>query len=300
MSTPIAHASNAGAAGDGASVSGALPDGRVQPLAGTRPAVVVTGASEGIGLAIARAFVVHGHQSVLVARDAVRLGAAVTSIADAVPGGGAASAVALDVTREDAYGVIARHLEGRGLHVDVLINNAGAGLGGDFAGHSIDEIDRLIALNVSSLTRMMRAAISDMKGRGRGHVINMASLGGYVPGPYQAAYYASKSYVMSLSEAVAQETRGTGIRISVVAPGPVDTGFHADMGADQALYRWLLPSLSPDRVAASVYRGYRMGRRVIVPGIANSIMAVALRVMPHVLSVPLTGWLLRPRAGRRS
>ena len=210
----------------------------------------------------------------------------------------AAVAVSLDVTQDDAYEVLAKRLAERGLYVDVLINNAGAGLGGEFADHSPAEVERLIALNVSALTRLMQGAIADMRGRGGGHIINMSSLGGYVPGPQQAAYYASKAYVLSLSEAVACELSGSGIRVSVVAPGPVDTGFHATMGAQDAYYRRLLPPLSPDGVAASVYRGYRLGLRVIIPGVFNRIMFVALRLMPHPITVPLTGWLLRPR-GRR-
>ncbi|MCC0007894.1 MAG: SDR family oxidoreductase [Hyphomicrobiaceae bacterium] len=265
----------------------------------TRPAVVVTGASDGIGLALARIFAKRGHWVVLVARDEQRLGEAVASVGHAAADGPQAIGIALDVTRDDAHAVLTDRLVALGLHVDVLVNNAGVGLGGDFASQSMEDLDRLVALNVASLTRMTRAAVADMRRRGHGTIINMASLGGYVPGPQQAAYYASKAYVLSLSEAVAHELRGSGIRVAVVAPGPVDTNFHAAMGADGAFYRLLLPSLSPDGVAASVYRGYRLGLRVIVPGITNRIMGIALRVLPHTLTVPLTAWLLRPRGGGR-
>ncbi len=123
----------------------------------------------------------------------------------------------------------------------MLVNNAGIGLSGRFDDHSHEEIEALLALNVTALTRLMRHVLPQMRARGRGGVLNIASLGGYVPGPHQAVYYASKAYVISLSEAVASELAGTGVRVAVVAPGPVATGFHAAMGAENARYRaWLL------------------------------------------------------------
>lgn len=262
---------------------------------GSQPAVVVTGASEGLGLALARKFLEKGHNVVLLARGNERLAAAVEAMRQVARSGQLVVAISLDVTREDAYAELECQLVAGGLHVDVLVNNAGMGLSGPLADHSLRDVDALVALNIAALTRLTRQAIADMRKRGHGHIINVASLGGYVPGPYQAAYYASKAYVLSLSEAVACELAGSGIGVSVVAPGPVDTGFHAAMGAQNALYRLLLPSCSPEQVAASTYRGYRLGLRVIVPGVLNRLMVVALRLTPHPIAVPITGWLLSPR-----
>lgn len=273
---------------------------RPAPSATARPAVVVTGASEGIGLAVARRFVEAAHSVVLVARDGARLAAAAETLMPLKAEGAVVRAVALDVTQADAYAVLARRIDDAGLYIAVLVNNAGSGLGGTFASHAPEAIDDLIALNVAGLTRLMHAAINDMRTRGRGHIINMASLGGYVPGPNQAAYYASKAYVISLSEAVDEELRGSGVRVCVVAPGPVDTGFHRSMGAEDAYYRRLLPSMTPAQVARSVYRGYRLGLRVIVPGLFNRFMALSLRVLPHPIAVPLVGWLLKPRTTEAS
>ena len=121
------------------------------------------------------------------------------------------------------------------------------------------------------MTRLTRTALPDMIARQRGGILNVASLGAYVPGPNQAAYYASKSYVVSLTEAIASEASGQGVRVSALAPGPVDTRFHHDMGADRSLYRLVLPSMTPDRVARSAYRGFMFGQRVIVPGIFNTV-----------------------------
>lgn len=148
-----------------------------------------------------------------------------------------------------------------------------------------------------SLTRMMRAALPPMRARGTGGILNVASLGGMTPGPYQAAYYASKAFVISLTEAVGHEVRGEGVRIAVVAPGPVETNFHAAMGAEGAFYRAIVPSASPEAVARSAYRGFMLGRRVIVPGILGTASALALRLLPHALSVPMVGRLLFPGTG---
>ena len=177
-------------------------------------------------------------------------------------------------------------------------NNAAIGLSGPFALHDDEQLGDLIALNVTALTRLSRKALPEMLQRRRGGILNLASLGGYAPGPHQAAYYASKAYVISLTEALAAEASGFGVRISVVAPGPVDTNFHAAMSADNALYRSLLPSLSPERVAASAYRGFIFGQRVIVPHLFNRAMQIALKILPHPLTVPRVAWLLKNRQSR--
>jgi short-subunit dehydrogenase len=134
-----------------------------------------------------------------------------------------------------------------------------------------------------------------MRVRGRGGIINLASLGSYAPGPYQAVYYASNAYVISLSEAVASETAGEGVRVCALAPGPVNTGFHARMGAERSFYRTLVFSSSPEAVAAAGYRGFALGFRVIVPGLLNPVLALAMRIVPHRIVIPIVGWLLKPR-----
>src|SRR6185295_19609529 len=128
-----------------------------------------------------------------------------------------------------------------------------------------------------------------------GGVLNVASIGSYAPGPYQAVYYASKAYVLSLSEAVAAETAGEGVRVSALAPGPVNTGFHRKMGSERAFYRYLVLPASPESVAAAGYRGFAFGWRVIVPGILNPALAVAMRILPHRIVIPIIGRLLKQR-----
>ncbi len=260
---------------------------------GLAPAVVVTGASRGIGRALALRFARAGHDVVLIARDEGPLAAACEEIQRAarvrvVP-------LSLDVTLPDAPERLDAALMAARLYCDVLVNNAGTGLAGSFAEQASNDLERLIALNITAATRLMHHALPAMLARGRGGVLNVASLGGLVPGPYQAAYYASKAYLVSLTEAVAHETRGRGVRIVAIAPGPVDTTFHREMQAESALYRTLVPAMSADAVARSAYRGYLLGLTVIVPGVLPSIAGLAVKLLPHALSVPLVGALLAVR-----
>jgi short-subunit dehydrogenase len=260
---------------------------------------VVTGGSEGIGLAMAALFAERGHALLLVARDAGRLDAA----ADGLRRGGAPEVwtLAVDLTADDALARLDAALAETGSHVGLLVNNAAVGHCGDFADIAPDDLERLLALNVAVPARLMRHVLPAMRARGSGGILNVASLGGYVPGPYQAAYYASKAFLISLSEAVAAEVRRDGIRVTVVAPGPVETAFHDRMGAGAAFYRRFLPAMTPERVARWAVRGHELGLTVVVPGILNVFMAAALRIVPNALLVPLMALLLHPgqSSGRR-
>lgn len=260
-------------------------------VAHLKPAVVITGGSRGIGLALAKRFIEAGHTTVIVARNAPKLSEAVADLKAAT--GTEPVSILCDVTEPNAAEVILTALAGANLYLDVLVNNAGTGLAGPFLEQTPNDISRLLALNIESLTRLTRTALPDMIARRQGGILNVASLGAYIPGPHQAAYYASKSYVLSLTEAIASEVAGQGVRVSALTPGPVDTEFHQNMGAERSLYRIILPSMSPDRIARSAYRGFMFGQRVIVPGIFNTAFVVALKVLPHIVTVPMMRGLLR-------
>lgn len=208
-------------------------------------------------------------------------------------------ALALDLSREDACDQVEQVLASNGLYADVLINNAGVGLGGEFLGHGEKEIANLLDLNVRALTLLTRRFLPGMIERHRGSIINVASLGGYAPGPYQAAYYASKAYVLSLTRALAYEVSGRSVRVCAVAPGPVQTAFHAKMGADRAFYRYLVPGMTAAGVARSTWIGWRCGLRVIHPGLLTGTIGLLMRITPWLLLVPIIGWLLRQRYSRK-
>jgi short-subunit dehydrogenase len=265
-------------------------------VAGRKPMTVVTGGSRGIGLALARRFAKAGHDVALVARHADALQAAAALLARELHV--TALAIPLDVTDAAAAQRIDAHLTANGFYLGTLINCAGVGLAGPFLSHSEDAIQRLLDVNVDALTRLMRHALPAMLARAEGGIINVASLGGLVPGPNQAAYYASKAYVISLTRAVATENAGSGVRVMALAPGPVDTGFHRAMGAELSFYRQLVLALSADQTARAAYRGYVLGCHLVVPGITAKLLQIALWIIPHALLLPLIGWLLRRREER--
>jgi uncharacterized protein len=270
-----------------------LPAETAPDATATRPIAVVTGGSEGIGLAIAHLLAERGNDLLLVARreDALEQAAAGIRSENNVE----VMALSLDLTRSDNIEVLDAELARLGRHPHILVNNAGIGHSGHFSEANPDELDRLVALNVAAPGRLMRHVLPGMRARRGGGIINIASLGGYVPGPYQAAYYASKAYLISLSEALAAEVKADGVTITVVAPGPVETKFHAKMAAELAFYRKLLPSSSSASVARWAVRGFELGLRTVVPGFFNLVCAVALRLSPHVVLVPIMAWLLNPR-----
>jgi uncharacterized protein len=260
--------------------------------AGLRPIVVVTGGSEGIGYAMARRFAAAGHDVMLVARRSGPLEQAAAAIradyqVEALP-------VAADLTASDAIAAIDHALAEHGAYADVLVNSAGIGIAGPFHAQPPEKVMQLVDLNVRALTALTRHYLAGMRARGRGGILNLASLGGFTPGPYQAAYYASKAYVISLTEAIAAETAGEGVRVCALAPGPVPTAWHDRAGAGAAVYRYLLPA-SVEAVARDGYRGYLLGLRVVVPGLLSPFLALALRVVPHRITTPVVRWLLKPR-----
>ena len=261
----------------------------VAAIADRLPAVVVTGGSAGIGLAIGRRFAKLGRKVVLIARDRERLAAAAADL-----GQDKALPVSIDLTSLDAFEQLQEALAQQNLYLDVLVNNAAVGLAGAFSEHPPADIDALLALDVVAPTRLMRKALPAMLARGSGGVLNVASLAGYTPGPGQAAYYASKAYLIALTESVAWEIGGRGVRMCVVAPGPVETRFHDKMGAEHARYRQFIWAQSPEVVAHAAVRGYTLGQTVVVPGIPQRLLMLGQRLTPHPLLTPIVAWLLGP------
>ena len=228
----------------------------LKALSGTRPALIVTGGSDGIGHAIARELSGSDRTTVLIARHKDRLERAAEGIRKDT--GATCLMLPLDVRRPDTPEQIRALLAAHDLYADILVNSAGIGTTGEFQSEVAENIDAVTDLNVTALTRLTRAFMPDMLVRGRGGIINIASLGGFLPGPYQAAYYATKAHVISLTRAIAWENRGRGVRITTVAPGPVNTEFHARAHGETSLYRRILPGVAPETVARATRRGYAL------------------------------------------
>jgi short-subunit dehydrogenase len=233
------------------------------------PTALVTGASSGIGLEIAR-ILAKDYDVVLVARRADKLEALAAEI-------GGARVVAVDLA--DPAGP--RRLIAEVPAVDVLVNNAGFGDFGPFADAEEARLDEMIELNVGALTRLTRAYLPGMCERGQGRVLNVASTASFQPGPLMAVYYATKAYVLSLSEALAEETRGTGVTVTALCPGPTASGFQAGAAMENSrlVKGRKLPSAAS--VAAFGVKAMQRGDVVAVPGFANKVMAASIRVSPR-------------------
>ena len=276
----------------------AAPDpAAISAVATLAPATVVTGASEGLGFALARIIAREGRTIVLLARTTDLLGEAADALRSQYPSANVITET-IDVGERVAPAKLDALLARHGLYLDVLVNNAGIGLGGNFTDIDQEKLDELVETNVAAVTRLTRHYLPAMRARARGGIMNLASLAAFAPGPWQAPYFASKAYVLSLTAAIGGECAGEGVRVCAIACGPIETRIHRKMNAVNTFYRALLPSSSADRMARLAWRSYRMGRRVVVPGIVNSFLAWSARAMPFELLMPLVGWLMKPRVRR--
>jgi uncharacterized protein len=242
------------------------------------PVTLITGASAGIGRELARVFARHGDNLVLVARREQRLNelaAAVEASSGAKP-----LVLAADLAQPDAAARIGEALTARGLEPRTIVNNAGFGLVGRAAELARDEQLGMIDLNLRALTDLSLSFI-DSLARHRGGLLNVASVAAFLPGPGSAVYYASKAFVLSFSEALHCELAPRGIRVTCLCPGPVATEFQARASIAEAEPPWPL-AVSAERVAEAGYRGLMRGQRVVVPGLANKLVAALLpRLAPR-------------------
>jgi short-subunit dehydrogenase len=238
---------------------------------------LVTGASAGIGRALATEFARRGHDLVLVARRAERL----RSMAEAFEAdyGADAAVVPMDLSDRAAPDRLFETLDDRGIELDVLVNNVGVGAHGRFGGGDLDEQRTQLRLNVEVLVELTHRFLD---GRERGKVLNVGSLAGFTPGPLMAGYYASKAYVNSFSEALAAEHADDEIDVTVVCPGPVDTEFQKRAGMGRSTVGAVF-SHTPAAVASAAYEGLYDGKVVVIPGIPMTLLYLLLLCTPRGL-----------------
>jgi short-subunit dehydrogenase len=274
-----------------------VPDrAAVAPLKGNimdssnRPLALVTGASSGLGAELARELARHGHDLVLTARRVAPMEAVATEMRGL---GAAVTVIAADLSKPGAAAALAHDIAGRDLEVDVLVNNAGLGALGRFDRMDFGRISEMLQVNIVALTELTRLIVPGMVTRGRGRIMLVSSVAGFQPGPRMAVYFASKAYVTSLGEALAYELRGTGIGVTVLCPGATDTEFFATAGADDSIMaRRLRHMMRAADVARIGYRALAAGRRVVIAGIVNKVLALAGRFAPHRISLPVTDKLM--------
>jgi short-subunit dehydrogenase len=252
----------------------------------TRAVALVTGASSGIGAALARELAADGHDLILVARRVDRMRA----LAEALKTTGAASTViAADLSKAGAAEDLVRDIAARGLTVEVLVANAGLGVGGRFDASDLTRIETMLQVNVVALTQLTRLLLPDMLARRRGKVMLVASTAAFQPCPGLAAYAATKAYVLSFGQALAFELRGSGVTVSTLCPGATATEFAAVaklQGA--ALFKASrLTMMDAQAVARIGYQGLKAGRAVVITGRLNKVMKMVGRFVPNAVKFHL-------------
>lgn len=256
-----------------------------------RPAIVITGASSGIGAELARLAPYPDHTLVLVARTELAL---LTLAAEIRGSGRMVETAVLDLGVPGAGDRLAAALEQHGLECSILVNNAGIGLNGKVADLPLGAQRDLIRLNVQAVTDLTLRFLPGMLAQGRGGILNVASVASFVPGPCMAAYYASKAYVRSLSEALWQECKGSGVTVTCLAPGPVATPFLTRSGVGGTRLFKVLPKATPSAVARAGWDAFAAGRRLAVPGVLSKLNAFGGQILPRALTLPFIAATQKP------
>jgi short-subunit dehydrogenase len=239
----------------------------------SRLVTLITGASAGLGAEFARQCAKRGEPLALAARRRDRMEALATEL------GGDIHIFEADLSKEGAAASLIAELEAEGLSVGTLINNAGFGLGGTFADRPLSRLSEMIELNVRALTELCHLVLPGMRERGAGAILNVASTAAFQPGPNMAVYYASKAYVLSFTEALHHELKGSGIRVSALCPGPTHSEF-SDVADSHSptLERMKMPAAP---VVAAGLDGLDRNKAVVIPGFKNKVGAQMSRLLPR-------------------
>jgi uncharacterized protein len=258
-----------------------------------RPTALITGASGGIGLELARLCAKGGHDVALVARNRDKL----EELAKYLSGMYQirTEVIPADLRVPGAPAALMEEVSRRGFTVDVLVNNAGFGDWGLFGRAELQRQLDMIQVNITALTHLTRLVLPGMVSRRGGRILNLASTAAFAPGPLMAVYYATKAYVLSFSEAIANELDGTGITVTALCPGPTRTGFADQAGMEQSNLFSGPAVMDAAPVALAGYRGMMRGRAVVVPGLANKLLVQSIRVGPRWMVRKITRWLQERR-----
>jgi short-subunit dehydrogenase len=247
-------------------------------MADSAGTALVTGASAGIGCELARLFARDRYDLVLVARRRARLEALVAELTAAW--GIRCEVIEKDLSAAGAAQTVLDELASKRIEVDVLVNNAGFGAGGKFVRGDPEVQLQMLQLNVVTLTHLTRLLLPGMLSRRRGKIMNVASTAAFQPGPLMAVYFASKAYVLSLSEALAEELRGTGVSVTALCPGPTATEFQERAGLEKSRL-FDANTMTAAAVAAAGYAGLMRGKRLVIPGLRNRALVTAVRFAPR-------------------
>ncbi|RLU00225.1 SDR family NAD(P)-dependent oxidoreductase [Ketobacter sp.] len=254
---------------------------------------LVTGASSGIGYEISKLLAEQGHDLVLVARREDRLKQLARYLEKEFDI--TAHVIPVDLTDLEDIDRLYITLEQENIPVDILVNNAGLGHWGPFTANDTQKELEMIQVNVMALTYLSKLFATDMVKRGLGKILNIASISGFTPGPYMATYNASKAFVVSFSEALNAELKGTGVSVTVSCPGPAASEFHQQAGTSGSFFLKLMPMMSSGQVARASLAAMNKRKTLVVPGTINWLISVAPRVVPIRVMLFVLKHLMRPR-----
>jgi uncharacterized protein len=250
--------------------------------------VLITGASGGIGYEMAKLFARDHHNLVLVARSADKL-AQVAKELQAY--GVTVKTIALDLAAPPAPKFLFDQIQREGITIDILINNAGFGAFGNFAQMPEQEILGQIDLNIRALTELTRLFLPPMIARRSGRIMNVASTAAFQPGPLMAVYYSTKAYVLSFSEAIANELRGSGVTVTCFCPGATHTDFAKRAGVENSRLFKQVGAMSAEKVALDGYRAVMEGRGLAISGAHNWLVAQSTRFAPRKMVTAISRWV---------
>jgi uncharacterized protein len=253
--------------------------------------VLITGASGGIGYELAKLFARDHHNLILVARSGDKLAQIANELQSL---GVTVRTYSLDLTQPPAPKFLFDQLHSQAVAVDILINNAGFGAFGEFAQMSNEEIFGQIQLNIIALTELARLFLPPMLARHSGRIMNVASTAGFQPGPLMAVYYATKAYVISFSEALANEVRNSGVTVTCFCPGATHTGFAKRAGNDRSRLFKQLGAMNVDKVALDGYRAVMEGRSLAISGAHNWLVTQSTRFAPRKMITAISRWISEP------
>jgi short-subunit dehydrogenase len=256
---------------------------------------LVTGASDGIGQELARIAAAHRDDVVLVARRESRLRDLARELEQ--QHGIRAHVVAADLARTGAGSEVASRVADLGIHVDHLINNAGFGIYGRFDETPLDVELQIIQVNIVALTELTKRLLPGMVARRRGRILNVASTAAFLPGPLMAVYYATKAYVLSFSEAIANELQGTGVTVTVLCPGPTASGFQAAAHLEESKLVAGKTLATSRQVARDGYRAMMAGKTIVVSGFSNKLVAQVPRLLPRRVVAKIVRRVQERRSG---
>lgn len=268
-------------------------DSAKETRAPLKPVAVITGATRGIGRALAEEFAKNSHAVLLVGRNETALAELAQQIAATYNVG--AYSVACDLATPEGCDKVEDALQANGLYCESLVNNAAMMTAGHFQDQDRDTLLKTIDLNLRSVLDLTRRFLPDMVARGAGGVLNVSSVEGFMPVPYQATYAATKAAMISWSRALAYEVMGTGVRVCMVAPGVIETDIHAAGGAENSHYAQYLPRMTPEALAEAAYRRFKHGNWIIIEGWLNRAFVTLARFVPGYFLIPTSGWFFRVR-----